>query len=190
MGRAVHAIDPLHPSWPSGLTDLERPPERLWLRGSLPAPRPTLAIVGTRRATTDALDCAYRIARDLSRSGALVAKQSISTLPPDFKEQNITAEIRVHPNGRFVYGSNRGHDSIAVFAAQVETGELTLVEIVKTGGRTPRNFALSPDGQWLVCGHQDTPILTVFRVDASTGQLARIKPTANVPACVCVEFFD
>ena len=125
-----------------------------------------------------------------ARTGALAAKQSISTLPPEFKEPNITAEIRVHPNGRFVYGSNRGHDSIAVFAVQVETGELTLVGIVKTGGRTPRNFALSPNGKWLVCGHQDTPILTVFRVDASTGQLTRTESTAKVPGCVCVEFFD
>jgi 6-phosphogluconolactonase len=125
-----------------------------------------------------------------ARTGALAAKQSISTLPPDCKAQNITAEVRVHPNGRFVYGSNRGDDSIAVFSAQESSGELTRIEIVKTGGKTPRNFALSPDGKWLVCGHQDTPVLTVFRVDASTGRLTRMESAANVPACVCVLFLD
>jgi 6-phosphogluconolactonase len=122
--------------------------------------------------------------------GALTAKQSVSTLPADFNGQSSTAEIRVHPNGRFVYGSNRGDDSIAVFAVSPDSGELTLFEIVKTGGKTPRNFALSPDGSWLVCGHQDTPILTVFRVDAATGRLTRVESTANVPSCVCVQFFD
>ena len=122
--------------------------------------------------------------------GSFSTKQSISTLPSDFKGQSTTAEIRVHPNGRFVYGSNRGDDSIAVYSVNGQTGELTLVEIVKTGGKNPRNFALSPDGKWLVCGHQDTPILTVFRVDGATGRLTRIASTANVAACVCVLFFD
>jgi 6-phosphogluconolactonase len=122
--------------------------------------------------------------------GSLSAKQSISTLPLDYKGPNATAEIRVHPNGRFVYGSNRGDDSIAAFSVNVQTGELAFVEIVKTGGKSPRNFALSPDGRWLVCGHQDTPLLTVFRVDGATGRIARAASTANVTACVCVLFFD
>lgn len=122
--------------------------------------------------------------------GSLSSKQNISTLPADFKGANATAEIRVHPNGKFVYGSNRGDDSIAAFSVNAQTGELTLVEIVQTGGKNPRNFALSPDGKWLVCGHQDSPILTVFRVDGTTGRLTRGASTANVPACVCVLFFD
>jgi 6-phosphogluconolactonase len=121
--------------------------------------------------------------------GALTAKQSISTLPAGFTGSNTTAEIRVHPSGRFVYGSNRGHDSIAVFAIDA-AGTLSVVEVVKTGGQNPRNFALSPDGKWLVCGHQDTPLLTVFRVDASTGRLTRTPQTGNVPSCVCVLFVD
>jgi 6-phosphogluconolactonase len=126
---------------------------------------------------------------DASR-GALSPKQTLSTLPRDFKGQSATAEIRVHPNGRFIYGSNRGDDSIAAFNVNSQTGELTFVEAVKTGGKNPRNFALSPDGKWLVCGHQDTPLLTVFRVDEVTGRLSRNPSTANVPACVCVLFFD
>ena len=122
--------------------------------------------------------------------GALTLKQSVPTLPSDFKGQSTTAEIRVHPNGKFLYGSNRGHDSIAVFSIQPTSGELAPLEIVKSGGRTPRNFALSPDGKWLVCGHQDTPLLTVFRVDASTGRLTQTSHTASVPSCVCVLFYN
>jgi 6-phosphogluconolactonase len=122
--------------------------------------------------------------------GVLTPKQTVSTLPLDFKAENITAEVRVHPNGKFLYGSNRGHDSIAVYAIDPASGELSRIEIVKSGGKTPRNFALSPDGKWLVCGHQDTPLLTVFHVDAFTGRLARNSHTAEVPACVCVLFFD
>lgn len=124
------------------------------------------------------------------RNGAFTPTQTISTLPADFKGQNSTAEVRVHPNGKFLYGSNRGDDSIAVYSIREANGELSLVEIVKTGGRTPRNFALSPDGEWLVCGHQDTPLLTVFRVDRPSGRLARTTHTAAVPSCVCVLFAD
>jgi 6-phosphogluconolactonase len=125
-------------------------------------------------------------------TGALQERQTVPTLPADFSGANTTAEIRVHPNGRFLYGSNRGHDSIAVFTLDPATGRLgdDPVEIVPTGGRNPRNFDLSPDGKWLVCGHQDTALLTVFRVDAATGRLKRLPHSASVPACVCVLFFD
>jgi 6-phosphogluconolactonase len=122
--------------------------------------------------------------------GVLTPKESVPTLPPDFKNPSSTAEVRVHPNGKFLYGSNRGHDSIAVFSMDASSGKLTVVEIVNTGGKNPRNFALSPDGKWLVCGHQDTPLLTVFAVDPSTGRLARSTHTASVPACVCILFYD
>ena len=122
--------------------------------------------------------------------GALQLKQSVPTLPADFNGENTTAEVRVHPNGNFLYGSNRGHDSIAVFAIDQANGQLTRVEIVKSGGKNPRNFAISPDGKWLVCGHQDTPLLTVFNVEATTGRLAKSNHTAHVPSCVCVLFAD
>jgi len=122
--------------------------------------------------------------------GALTRKQAISTLPADFKDLKWNAEVRVHPNGRFVYGSNRTHDSIAVFAVAPETGKLTLVEITPSGGKTPRNFELSPNGKWLVCGHQDSDFVTVFRVDAATGKLTRTEHSAKVPMCVCVLFHD
>lgn len=122
-------------------------------------------------------------------TGALTPKQTISTLPADFTGLKWNAEVRVHPNGRFVYGSNRTHDSIAVFATASD-GRLTLVEITPSGGKTPRNFALSPDGKWLVCGHQDSDHLTVFKVDAASGRLTPTPHAATVPACVCVLFYN
>ena len=123
-------------------------------------------------------------------SGALTPRDTRSTLPADFHGATKTAAIRFHPNGRFVYGSNRGHDSLAVFAFNEESGALTPVEIVPCGGREPRDFALSPDGRWLVAAHQDSNSLTVFAVDASTGRLTRIAATAEIPAPVCVAFAD
>jgi len=129
--------------------------------------------------------CGYDAAR-----GALVPFQRITTLPADFKGPNTCSEIRVHPNDRFVYGANRGHNSIAVFSRASATGELAPVEIVPTGGRTPRNFALTPDGAWLLCAHQDSNDLTVFRVDPATGRLTRIAHTAKVPKPVCVLFLN
>jgi 6-phosphogluconolactonase len=126
---------------------------------------------------------------DVAR-GALTPQQTVPTLPAGFTGQNSTAEIRVHPNGKFLYGSNRGHDSIAVFAIDQATGTLSLVEITPSGGKAPRNFALSPDGAWLVSGHQGSDELTVFRVDAATGRLARTAHSARVPMCVCVAFYD
>jgi 6-phosphogluconolactonase len=127
--------------------------------------------------------CDYDAAR-----GALHPRQTISTVPPDFTGLKWAAEIRVHPNGRFLYGSNRTHDSLAVFAIDATSGLLSPVEIVPCGGKTPRNFTLSPDGKWLVCGHQDSDQLSVFRVDAATGRLTRTSHTATVPMCVCVQF--
>ena len=123
-------------------------------------------------------------------TGTMTRLDTVPTLPPGYLAPSTAAEIRIHPNGRFVYGSNRGHDSIAVFAIAPTTGALVPVETVSTGGRNPRNFALSPDGRWLVCGHQDTPLLTVFRVDPATGQLLRTPHTAEVPTCICVLFHD
>jgi 6-phosphogluconolactonase len=122
--------------------------------------------------------------------GALSPIQVVSTLPSDFKGETTCAEVRVHPNGKFLYGSNRGHDSIAVFAIDPASGRLTPVEITPSGGKVPRNFAFSPNGKWLVCAHQDSDNLTVFRVHAATGKLTRASGAAKVPMCVCVLFFD
>lgn len=122
--------------------------------------------------------------------GVLTPRQQLSTLPAGFSGSSSGAEIRVHPHGRFLYTSNRGHDSIAVFALAPEDGSLTLVEIVPCGGKNPRNFTLSPDGRWLVCANQGTNSLTVFSVDAGSGRLRATGHSASVPLPVCVQFYD
>ncbi len=129
--------------------------------------------------------CAYDAA-----NGRGQPLQNISTLPADFKITNDdrAAEIRIHPNARFLYVSNRGHDSIAVFAIDPTTGHLTTVEITPCGGKAPRNFALTPDGAWLVCAHQDSDSLCSFAVDPATGRLTRIPGTITIPMPVCVLF--
>ncbi|MBA4137369.1 MAG: 3-carboxymuconate cyclase [Opitutus sp.] len=125
--------------------------------------------------------------RDLS-SGALARVQTIATLPDDFEDPNTSAEIRLHPNGRFLYASNRGHDSIAVFSRDAATGRLSLLEHVPSGGGHPRNFALSPAGDWLVCANRDSDNLVSFRVDSVTGRLIATGHSARVPQAICVLF--
>lgn len=126
-------------------------------------------------------------ARD-DATGALTLLETISTLPEDFRGENLCAEIRLHPNGRFVYASNRGHDSLAVFARDTVSGRLARIEIVPCGGAHPRNFELSPDGGWLVCANRDSDNLVSFRVDAATGRLTPSGHTTHVPKPICVLF--
>ncbi len=121
-------------------------------------------------------------------AGALTPVDRQSTLPAGWTGESTTAEVRVHPNGRFVYGSNRGHDSIAAFAFDAATGILTPRGHTPTGGKNPRNFALSPDGRWLVAANQNSDNLRVFRVDPATGGLTPVPGEAAVPMPVCVLF--
>ena len=101
----------------------------------------------------------------------ILGNQSISTLPDGFSGESICAEIRLSADGRFVYGSNRGHDSLAVFARDAATGRLAVVEIVPSGGKHPRNFNLTPDGRWLLSANRDTDNVVVFQVAPETGRL-------------------
>ena len=98
-------------------------------------------------------------------AGTLTTIQTISTLPDGYTEVSHTADIHVHPNGRFLYGSNRGHDSIAVYAIDQDNGQLALVEIVPTGGANPRNFGLDPTGTYLIAGNHSTDDIFTFKVD-------------------------
>jgi len=125
-----------------------------------------------------------------SARGSLEVADVKSTLPSDFRGENKSAAIRVHPNGRFIYGSNRGPDNIAVFAFDELDAKLKPVEIVPTGGQGPRDFALSPDGGWLVAAHQDSNSLTTFQVDSKTGRLTRTPAAAQISMPVCVLFAD
>lgn len=121
-------------------------------------------------------------------TGSLRSLDTQSTLRTDFHGENKSAAIRVHPNGRFVYASNRGPDDIAVFAIDSDSGRLTRIENVPSGGKGPRDFALSKDGAWLVAANQDTNSLTAFSVSPDTGRLKRLSATATISMPVCVLF--
>jgi 6-phosphogluconolactonase len=120
--------------------------------------------------------------------GELRAVQTISALPENFTGQNTCAEVQVHPSGRFVYGSNRGHDSIAVFAADKESGRLRLVEHQSSRGKSPRHFAIEPGGAWLLAENQGSDSVVVFQIDAPTGRLQPTGQSVTVGAPVCAVF--
>jgi 6-phosphogluconolactonase len=121
-------------------------------------------------------------------TGALTEFQTIPTLPPDFKGVNTCAEVIVHPNGRFLYGTNRGHNSIAVYAIDPANGHLTLVEHVSSRGNKPRNLTFDPTEQWMLCSNHDSDNAVVFRVDAATGRLTPVGDPVQVPFPFCGRF--
>jgi 6-phosphogluconolactonase len=123
-----------------------------------------------------------------AKSGTLRDLQNISTLPEDFKGTSYTAEVVVHPSGKFLYGSNRGHDSIAIFQIDQTTGKLTSVGQESTKGKTPRNFNVDPTGQYLLAANQGSNSIAVFRIDRLTGKLTATGQVLNVPAPVCIKF--
>jgi len=123
-----------------------------------------------------------------AKTGALHELQTVPSLPKDFTGENSPAEIVVHPSGRFVYGSNRGHNSIAVFSADPTKGTLTLVEHVSTEGKAPRNFEIDPEGKRLLVANQESDNIVVFRIDAKTGRLTPTGQELKVPAPVCIRF--
>jgi len=121
-------------------------------------------------------------------TGALIPKQEIKTLPDGFTEPNTTAEIEVHPNGNFVYGSNRGHDSIVVYRRDTKTGILTFLQHAPCGGKTPRHFKIHPTGKWLICAHQNSDTISVLALDPATGLLGEPKSTVPAPKPNCILF--
>ena len=114
--------------------------------------------------------------------------QQISALPAGFSGRNDAAEIAIHPNGKFLYTSNRGHESIAVFTIEPKTGTLTLVADVPTGGKEPRHFAIDPTGQYLLAENQLSGNIVEFRIDPATGKLNATGEVLQVPSPVCVAF--
>jgi len=122
------------------------------------------------------------------RTGTLTSRSSVPTRPAEVKSGS-TAEIAVHKSGRFVYGSNRGHDSIAVFSVGAD-GALTLVEYEPTRGQTPRNFALDPSGRWLIAANQRTDTLAVFSIDQKTGALTPAGELTSAPSPVNILFMN
>jgi len=123
-----------------------------------------------------------------SSAGSLTEIQTASTLPDGFTGENNSAEIEVDPSGRFLYASNRGHDSIAVFSIDDKTGKLERTQIESTQGRTPRNFAIDPTGRHLLAADQDSNRIVVFDRDSRTGKLTATGKTVDVPSPVCLLF--
>ena len=134
--------------------------------------------------------CTMTAFRYDSERGELKEVQTVSTLPDGLTVQPgySTAEVEVHPSGKFLYGSNRGHDTVAVFAIDSKKGTLTLVEHVPTRGKTPRNFAIDPSGRYLLAANQDSNTVAVFRIDPQTGRLSPTGQMLDVGAPVCVAF--
>ncbi|RCX21393.1 6-phosphogluconolactonase [Fontibacillus phaseoli] len=120
-------------------------------------------------------------------SGRLTPMETLSTLPDDFEGENTTAEIAISRDGMFLYGSNRGHDSIVQFGIHPESGRLSYVEHVSTEGGHPRHFALTPSGNHLIVANRDSNNLVLFRVDRENGRLQSTGQTATVSKPVCVK---
>ena len=118
--------------------------------------------------------------------GTLTALHTVPALPEDFPGRSTCADIHVAPSGKFLYGSNRGHDSIAIYAIDAETGLLTYVDRAPTLGKTPRNFAIDPSGTYLFAAHQDSDSIVTFRIDLETGKLTPTGQVMEVPMPVCV----
>jgi 6-phosphogluconolactonase len=121
-------------------------------------------------------------------SGALQVLQTVSTLPKDFQGESTAAEVFVHPSGKFLYGSNRGHDSIAIFTINSRKGTLTPNGYALTLGKTPRNFALDPTGSYVLAANQDSDNVVQLRIDPNTGRLTPTGQVLEVPSPVCVTF--
>jgi len=122
-------------------------------------------------------------------AGGMEPIQTIDMLPGDWKGERSGAEVQVHPNGKFLYASNRGHDSIAIFAVDQGTGLLRSMGHVPSGGRNPRNFAIDPTGGFLFAANQNSNSIVVFRV-GDEGHLMRTDMVVSVPRPVCVRFGD
>jgi 6-phosphogluconolactonase len=126
--------------------------------------------------------CAYDAQR-----GSLTPIKSVSTLPTGYAGGNTTAEVQVHPSGKFLYGSNRGHNSIVAMAIEAD-GTLRVIGWQPTEGKTPRGFSIDPSGEYLIVGNQDSDNLVLLRIDAETGKLSPTGSSLQLTAPVCIEF--
>ena len=127
----------------------------------------------------------------VSDEGRLLLRQTVDTVPQEalMQERFVSAsEVRVHPNGRFAYSANRGHDTITVFRIDGETGSLSVVEREFVRGATPRNFNLDPTGRWLLAAGQHSHTLASFEVDPESGALTYSRNVVHAPSAICVLF--
>lgn len=129
------------------------------------------------------------VCRFESDTGQIELLQELSTLPIDYRGESFAAEVQAHPTGRWVYASNRGHDSVAVFAVNVETGRLKFIEQASSGGKFPRHFAIDPAGKFLVVANQKSDRLALLRIDPASGRLTAVGEPVSVPQPVCLKFW-
>jgi 6-phosphogluconolactonase len=123
------------------------------------------------------------------RAGSLTEVETVTTLPENLRDVSSTgSEIRMHPSGRFLYTANRGHDSIAAFKIDPDSGKLKFIELESIRGSHPRNFNVDPTGRWLLVACRDTNNVTVFRIDPETGGLVYSGMTVGTPQPICIEF--
>lgn len=127
-----------------------------------------------------------------ANAGRLEVRQTISTLPEGMTVEKgfSTAEVQMHPSGRFLYGSNRGHNSVTVFSVDEASGRLTFVQNEPTQGSTPRNFGIDPSGRYLLAANQRSDSVVVFRIDEKTGRLSATGHRIDVGSPVCVKFVE
>ncbi len=133
----------------------------------------------------DSTFTAFRYDADI---GTLTEIQTLSTLPDDFEGTSHCADVHVHPSGRFLYGSNRGHDSIAICTIDEGTGMLNAIGYESTQGKTPRNFGLNPEGKFLFAANQQTDTVVTFAINTESGELTATGHITEVPTPVCLKF--
>jgi len=143
---------------------------------------------GQRAYVINELDCTMTAFDYDAASGTLTETQTVPTLPEGFEDRSTCAEVRVHPSGRFLYGSNRGHDSIVVYRIDPASGALAFVEHETAGINTPRNFNIDPTGAFCLVGNQGSDSVVVFRIDRQTGALEPTGHKISVGRPVCIRF--
>ncbi|MFD0961490.1 lactonase family protein [Paenibacillus chungangensis] len=121
-------------------------------------------------------------------AGALTPLHTYSPLPADYDGYNDSADIHLSPDGRFLYSSNRGHNSIAVFEVDTASGKLKPVQHISCGGELPRNFGITPDGGYLLAANHKSGTVVVFRRDTASGKLMQTKHSLALSSPVCVRF--
>lgn len=121
-------------------------------------------------------------------NGNLTHLEDISSLPDDFTGKNSAADIHLHPSGKFLYASNRGHNSIASYRVDEQTGTLKNIDFTSTMGASPRNFAISPNGEFLYVANQDSNNIVQFNIDPGTGELMATGQQLKIKTPVCIEF--
>lgn len=134
------------------------------------------------------LDSTMSVLRYDATRGSLRVIENVSTLPKDFSGESFCADVHIAPSGKFLYGSNRGHNSLVVFRINETTGRLTQLEHVSTQGNWPRNFVIDPSGRFLLVANQRSDNVVIFRIDPKTGRLTPTGHVTEIPAPVCLKF--